>query len=63
MCPLPEKAITLEITDEIGNDGEAMYVPLPHVNRDLCIGCGICEYKCPINGEAAIRVYTPLQIN
>jgi NAD-dependent dihydropyrimidine dehydrogenase PreA subunit len=31
----------------------------PVVDRTLCIGCGICEYKCPVNGEAAIRVYAP----
>jgi NAD-dependent dihydropyrimidine dehydrogenase PreA subunit len=27
--------------------------------RERCIGCGICEYKCPVNGEAAIRVFVP----
>jgi ferredoxin len=59
MCPLPEKAITLEEDGTNSNSGDAMVVPLPHVNRDICIGCGICEYKCPVNGEAAIRVYTP----
>jgi polyferredoxin len=59
MCPLPEKAITLETAGSTGGEGEALGVPLPRVNRDLCIGCGICEYKCPVNGEAAIRVYTP----
>jgi len=21
-----------------------------------CIGCGTCEYHCPLSGEAAIRV-------
>jgi NAD-dependent dihydropyrimidine dehydrogenase PreA subunit len=26
--------------------------------RDLCIGCGICEYRCPVASEAAIRVYS-----
>jgi ferredoxin len=31
----------------------------PRVVRERCIGCGICEYKCPVNGEAAIRVYVP----
>ena len=30
---------------------------LPHVVRERCMGCGICEYKCPRAGEAAIRVY------
>jgi polyferredoxin len=59
MCPLPQKAITLEYAQVVINDGEGQTIPLPHVNRDLCIGCGICEYKCPVNGEAAIRVYTP----
>jgi ferredoxin len=59
MCPLAEKAITLEQWEGIGGDGKVQTVPLPRVNRDLCIGCGICEYKCPINGDAAIRVYTP----
>jgi MauM/NapG family ferredoxin protein len=28
----------------------------PHVKESLCTGCGICEYKCPLEGEAAIRV-------
>jgi polyferredoxin len=62
MCPLPEKAITLDPAEFTDSDGEAFTIPLPRVNRDLCIGCGICEYKCPVNGEAAIRVYTPLEV-
>jgi MauM/NapG family ferredoxin protein len=28
----------------------------PHVNKSRCTGCGICEFKCPREGEAAIRV-------
>jgi polyferredoxin len=59
MCPLPEKAIKLEVAQVQNAAGEAVTVKLPHVNREACIGCGICEYKCPLNGEAAIRVYAP----
>jgi polyferredoxin len=29
----------------------------PFVIADLCIGCGICEQHCPVEDEAAIRVY------
>jgi NAD-dependent dihydropyrimidine dehydrogenase PreA subunit len=52
MCPTPEKAIILR--EESAPDG-AM-VLRPYVIRDRCIGCGICENKCPLVGAAAIRV-------
>jgi ferredoxin len=59
MCPLPEKAILLETRPMQNPQGETVSIQLPRVVRDRCIGCGICEYKCPLNGEAAIRVYSP----
>lgn len=57
MCPVPTKAIHLEEAKVWAPDGAQVYLQLPHVVRDLCIGCGICEYKCPVSGQAAIRVY------
>ncbi len=57
MCPLPKKAVQLEDAVVWGPDGTQVALQLPHVLRDLCIGCGICEYKCPVNSEAAIRIY------
>ena len=59
MCPLPEKAITLREAEFVDEQGSQRFIQQPYVNRDLCIGCGICEYQCPVPGEAAIRVYTP----
>jgi polyferredoxin len=59
MCPVSPKAIELKPTEFTRADGSVALVRLPEVLRDLCIGCGICEYKCPPNGEAAIRVYVP----
>lgn len=57
MCPTPQKAIHLEETPTLSNEGELILLQRPVVVRELCIGCGICENKCPLEGEAAIRVY------
>jgi translation initiation factor RLI1 len=59
MCPVPDKAVKLDEVEVVNDQGELVVVKRPRVVRDLCIGCGICEYKCPLNGEAAIRVYVP----
>jgi polyferredoxin len=59
MCPLPDKAIYLEKRDFTTPHGPAVTVQVPHVDRGKCIGCGICEFKCPLNGSAAIRVCVP----
>ena len=32
-------------------------VPKPFVLEPQCIGCGICEKECPVEGESAIIVY------
>ena len=42
-CPLPGKALTLGLFER------------PTVNRDYCVGCGLCEYAC-IHMPQAIRV-------
>jgi polyferredoxin len=59
MCPLPDKAVQLEEAEVWGADNSTVVIKLPHVLRERCIGCGICEYKCPVNGQAAIRVFVP----
>jgi MauM/NapG family ferredoxin protein len=55
-CPLPEKAIKLEDAKVTTARGTAITVKQPHVNAELCIGCGICQNKCPVSDQAAIRV-------
>ncbi len=57
MCPISEKAIKLEKEILMNSFGEISEVLLPRVIPELCIGCGICEYKCPVEGESAIPVY------
>jgi polyferredoxin len=59
MCPVPDKAIRLEPVEVRTVDGELVSIQRPHIIREQCIGCGICECKCPLEGEAAIRIYVP----
>jgi MauM/NapG family ferredoxin protein len=56
MCPVPQKAILLSDAEVEKEDGSRVSVQRPTVLAGRCIGCGICEYKCPVAGEAAIRV-------
>ena len=59
MCPVPEKAITFRRQEIEDPEGNLIEVLQPRIDRELCIGCGICEHQCPVEGEAAIRVFSP----
>lgn len=28
----------------------------PHIDPQLCVGCGICEHECPVSGRRAVRI-------
>ncbi len=55
-CPVPEKAIQFDIREIQTIDGETRVVKFPYVVEERCIGCGICETKCPIVGKKGIFV-------
>ena len=55
-CPVHDKAIQFDEAKIVGPGGEITYIKLPRVIVERCIGCGICEYVCPVPGVAAIRV-------
>lgn len=60
MCPTPEKAIKILHAFTVQDaEGVELEIQLPYVDRDLCVGCGICESNCPVEplaGPAAVRV-------
>ncbi len=56
MCPTPKKAIWFEEQRVRDRQGSVVTVKQPHVDLELCIGCGICEAKCPVLGRPAITV-------
>jgi len=55
-CPLPDKAIKFDVREARGPDGQMRLVKFPYVREDACIGCGICETRCPVKGKPGIFV-------
>jgi MauM/NapG family ferredoxin protein len=59
-CPTAPKAIILRPQARPDDHGMVQTLKHPLVIEDRCIGCGICENKCPVEGsKAAIRVRPP----
>ena len=54
VCPVIDKAITLETIHNVRTGKHAMF--LPTVHSDHCTGCGKCEKSCVLE-EAAIKVF------
>lgn len=53
VCPVIDKAITLERTHNVRTGKHAVFEPFVHA--DACTGCGKCEKSCVLD-TAAIRV-------
>lgn len=53
VCPLIDKAITLQMTHNARTAKHAIFEPVVHA--DACTGCGKCEKACVLE-ETAIRV-------
>jgi MauM/NapG family ferredoxin protein len=51
-CPIAEKAI--KTIDKMGKNGTLIKYPI--VDPSICVGCAICEFKCPVTPEKAITV-------
>jgi MauM/NapG family ferredoxin protein len=56
VCPTPKKAIWFEQVGVKNREGKERRLKLPKVDLELCIGCGLCEAKCPVLGQPAIYV-------
>jgi len=55
-CPTPQKAIVMRPEPARAPSGESRVLKKPYVVETLCIGCGICETKCPVAGRSAVVV-------
>jgi len=55
-CPTPKKAIWFEEIEVAVPAGRKVAVKQPHIDPELCIGCGICANKCVIQGDPAVEI-------
>jgi translation initiation factor RLI1 len=55
-CPTPDKAIRFRQVTVRNDQDQLAEVLQPYVVDNLCIGCGICENKCPLPDQPAVFV-------
>lgn len=53
-CPLIDEAITLDIHLKPDDNIHAIFAPI--INKEKCVGCGICEQRCVVDNPIAIRI-------
>jgi len=55
-CPTSPKAIYLRPTEVIDAAGNSKEVKQPYLDASRCVGCGACEYACPLQDRPAVYV-------
>jgi ferredoxin len=55
-CPTSPKAIYLRPAEVADSSGNLKQVKRPYLDPGRCVGCGACEFACPVQDRPAIYV-------
>ena len=55
-CPTSPKAIYLRPAEVVDAKGQTKILKQPYVDPARCVGCGACEYACPLQDHPAVYV-------
>ena len=55
-CPTSPKAIYLQPAEVVDAEGNVKQLKQPYLDPARCVGCGACEYACPLQDRPAVYV-------
>lgn len=55
-CPTSPKAIYLQPAEVVDAKGQTKTLKQPRVDPEKCVGCGACEFACPLQDRPAVYI-------